>query len=63
MGRGDDAHVDLARALGAHRAHHAVLEHAEELGLHGEAHLADLVEEERAPSATSKRPARDVTRP
>ena len=48
VGRADDADVDLARALAADRAHLAVLQDAQELGLHAERHLADLVEEERA---------------
>src|SRR5262249_7260041 len=48
MRRDDDAHVDLACGLAAHRANDALLQHAQELGLHAGAHLPDLVEEERA---------------
>src|SRR2546428_2038061 len=44
----DDAHVDVARGLRADRTDLAVLEHAQELALHGHAHVPDLVEEERA---------------
>ncbi len=47
MGGGDDADVDLAASLGAEGPDFTLLQHAQELGLHGEAHLADLVEEER----------------
>ncbi len=48
VGRGDDADVDLAAALRTHGPDVAVLEDAEQLRLHPEAHFADLVEEERA---------------
>ncbi len=44
--RRDHAHVDGERPGAAHAHHLALLEHAEHLGLHGEAHVADLVEEE-----------------
>ena len=46
--RGDDAHVDRARLASAHAEHLALLEDAQELRLDVRAHLADLVEEERA---------------
>jgi hypothetical protein len=48
VGGGDDAHIDLHRRVAAHRTHLAVLEHAQELPLEPDAHVADLVEEERA---------------
>ena len=48
MRGGEDADVDLARLVAADRAHLALLEDAQQLGLHRAAHLADLVEEERA---------------
>jgi len=44
--RGDHPHVHLALAHVADRAHHAALQHVEQLGLQGRRHLADLVEEE-----------------
>src|SRR5207248_480556 len=44
--RGDDADIDLPLARRADAPHHAILEHAEELGLHRHRQLADLVEEE-----------------
>ncbi len=48
MSRGDDAHVTAHRHVVAHALEHALLEHAEQLHLHGGAHVADLVEEQRA---------------
>ena len=48
VGRRDDAHVDLLRALRAERLELALLEHAQQLGLERRAHRADLVEEDRA---------------
>ena len=44
---GDDAHVHAEFALGTHRADRAFLQHAQELGLQRQRHLADLVEKER----------------
>ena len=46
--RREHAHVDLHRLRAADARHHAVLQHAQHLRLRGEAHVADLVEEERA---------------
>ena len=54
--RGDDAHVHLAIGVLADAADLAFLEHAEQLDLERERHLADLVEEDGAAVATSKRP-------
>src|SRR5260221_308338 len=42
---------------GAERAHHLLLEDAEERGLHLRPHLADFVEEERAVGRLAKEPA------
>ena len=46
--RGDDAHVDGHPAVGAERLDHALLQHAKQLRLEADVHVADLVEEERA---------------
>ena len=48
MGGGEDAHVDLDRAVAAHRLEAAFLQHAQQLGLQLERQLADLVEEQGA---------------
>ena len=48
IGRGDHAHVDLLRALGAERLELAILQHAQQLRLHRQRDGADLVEEDRA---------------
>ena len=48
VGGGDDAHVDLARALAADAAELARLQDAQQLALHAGRHLADLVQEQRA---------------
>ena len=48
VGRGDDADVDVDRPRLAERVDLARLEEAQQLGLHVERDLADLVEEERA---------------
>ncbi len=47
-GSRDDAHVHRERALGADARHLARLQGAQHLRLRGQAHVADLVEEERA---------------
>jgi hypothetical protein len=44
----DDAHVDRVFLRGAERAHGALLDGAQQLGLHGQRQVADLVEEQRA---------------
>ncbi len=46
--RGNQPHVHFARLHRADALHLAVLEHAQQLGLHGQRQLADLVEEQRA---------------
>src|SRR6185436_11579341 len=48
VGGGDHAEVDLERLGAADAPHLLALEHAQELGLHRERQLADLVEEHRA---------------
>ena len=48
VGRGDDAHVDAVRLHAADALELALLERAQELHLHLERDLADLVEEQRA---------------
>ena len=48
VGRGDEAEVDLHRALGADRIDLAFLQRAQQLDLRFERQLADLVEEQRA---------------
>ena len=46
--RGEDAHVDVDHVLAADARDLAGLQRAQHLGLRGEVHVADLVEEERA---------------
>ena len=48
VGGGDHADVGLQRARAAEALELALLQHAQELRLHGRAHLADLVEEQDA---------------
>jgi hypothetical protein len=48
IGGGDDAAVDLAWPNAAQAGDLAVLDHAQQLGLHRQGHLADLVEEHGA---------------
>ena len=48
MGRGDQAHVDLAVPHVAQAPEAQVLHDLQQLGLHLQVHVADLVEEERA---------------
>src|SRR5258706_13027408 len=48
VGRGDDSHVDFARAHRADALELAVLKHAQQLGLHLRRELTDLVEKERS---------------
>ena len=47
-GRGDDANVDALHRVAADRFDLLLLQHAQQLGLQGERHVADLVEEQRA---------------
>ena len=54
VGGGDDAAIGLDGVGSAHALEAAVLEHAEQLGLHSQRHLADFVEEE----SSSLRPGR-----
>ena len=48
VGRGDDARLERHLLVAADRADLALLEDAQQLDLHLERHLADLVEEDRA---------------
>ena len=48
IGRGDDPRVERHFDRLADRAHVALLQGAQELGLHAQRHLADLVEKQRA---------------
>ncbi len=48
VGGGDDADVGLGRVLGAQPHELALLQHPQQLGLHGEGHLADLVQQQGA---------------
>ena len=49
MGRGDHAHVERRqRTLGAHALNLAGLEEPQQHRLHAQAHLSDLVQEDRA---------------
>jgi hypothetical protein len=49
VGRRDDTDVDLARPSLSDRRDLPLLDHPQQLGLHRQGHLADLVEEERSP--------------
>ncbi len=48
VGGGEEADVDFDGVVGAEAGDFAVLQDAEEFGLHGEGHVADFVEEEGA---------------
>src|SRR5207247_9348927 len=54
--RGDDSNVDVDRPAAAHPLDLALLERAQDLRLHGEGHVADLVEEQR-PAAGQLEPS------
>ena len=56
VGRGDDPAIGLDHLRAADALERAVLEHAEQLGLHAKRKLADLVEEERTPLRQLKPP-------
>src|SRR5262249_44811529 len=49
VGGGNDTHVDRDFGGSAHRAHGSLLQHAQQFDLHGQRHLGDFVEENRAP--------------
>ncbi len=49
MGRGDDPQIGAQGLASAHALERAVLQHAEQLRLHGRGELADLVQEQGAP--------------
>ena len=63
LGGGDDARFGCDRLVAADAPEFARLEHAQELRLHVERQLADLVEEERALPASSNAPWREATAP
>ncbi|OKO20268.1 hypothetical protein AM484_002319 [Pseudomonas aeruginosa] len=48
VGRGDDPHVDVLRLVAADPFEGALLQHAQQLDLHRQRHVADLVEEQGA---------------
>ena len=48
--------TSTAHRLAADRRHLALLQHAQQLGLQGEGHVADLVEEQRAAVGLAKLP-------
>ena len=48
IGGGDHAHIDRLAVIGADRPHLALLQYAQQLALQAHAHVADLVEKERA---------------
>ena len=48
MRGGDHAYIDLHRQLPTHAVELALRQHAQEPGLQGRRHVADLVEEQRA---------------
>ncbi len=56
VGGGDDAYVHVDGLGRAHRPHLLLLQHAQELGLQGEGHVADLVQEQRSPLGGEEEP-------
>ena len=62
MRRGHHAHIDSNGRLVPSGVICALLQHAQELRLHRERHVADLVEKERAAMRFSKRPRRSHAR-
>jgi hypothetical protein len=56
VGGGDDAHVHLHLVGAAHPSDLLVLESPQQLDLHGERRLSDLVQEQGAAVGASKRP-------
>lgn len=46
VGSGDDAYIDLVRVVAAERANLAFLQHAQQLGLERQGHVADFVEQQ-----------------
>jgi hypothetical protein len=63
VGRRDDADVDVDGVLAADAQELALLEHAQELGLRRDRHLADLVEEDGAAVRELEEPSTRVDRP
>ncbi len=56
VGGGDDAHVHIHRLRRAQRAHLALLQHAQQLDLQRQRHIADLVEKQRAAAGLLEQP-------
>ncbi len=54
MGRDQNPHVDAQGPAAAHTFHFALFENAQQLGLHQERHIADLVEKQRAAAGLFK---------
>lgn len=48
VSRSNDAHVDLVSVVGTQRADFAFLQHAQQLGLQGQRHVADFIEQQGA---------------
>jgi hypothetical protein len=48
VGRGDDPHIDFVGVVGTQRTNLAFLQHAQNLRLQRQRHVADLVEQQRA---------------
>ena len=48
MGSGNDAHIDILRLVAANPLEGTLLQHTQQLDLHRQRHIADLVEEQRA---------------
>jgi len=61
--RRHQADVGAQRARGAEALEGVLLQHAQELGLQLEGEVADFIEEQRPPLASSKRPRRCVMAP
>jgi len=53
---GDYAHIDVAPLRRADRFYLALLQRAQQLGLHIHGHVADFIEKQRAALAASSRP-------
>src|SRR6185437_15387195 len=56
IGGGDHAHIHGRFLRAAYRAYSALLQHAQQFDLHGDAHLADFIQKMVPPLATSKSP-------
>ena len=56
VGRGNDAHVGALGFVAAHTFKGALLQHAQQLDLHGQRHVADFIQEQRAAVGQFKTP-------